>query len=1094
MTPPSAAGEDFRNRDLSRMNFGGKDLSNAQMQGATLLGTVFNGARLADANLTGAIMGRGTDFTGCDLSTTEFGDKPQFGDNPYYLTRFVGATIPYGTLGRQWRYLDLTDAVIPGLPNDLAGIAVTHCNLGGVDFSRRILTNACFSGTALAGADFRGADLTGASFTSDGPKCDLTGARFEDAAVNSVTFSGCNLAGVSFAGRKLSSVTFSNCDLTGANFAGATMRLVQFPNCDLTEANFAGIDFQSDDQNDKRGDFLRCNMTRADFTGAKLRSRVLFSGTLAGCKFDNVDLNSSHVVIQGCSGTRLDPVSFRGATLTAMWLLLANTKGLPGVDLTGATIADLATFKQNLKGLNLQNAVLTGMNLSGADLRGTDLTGATLAGVNLTDANLGGAVMYGVTSLYEMFRLRDPAECQKFIAGLKSLKVDGDVGKIFAARGYPLSAVTTKIRPDGPDRWSVVDSARTAEKKIYQAAIITVENLNGQKVSFVTVTKSDRIPRFDNATLTGAKLSPNNGERTVLRGATFTRATLIGADFTNADLGPADPSDDATAATFDHATMDTVEMKQAILTAAQLTMAKLHGANLVGAQLRKANLNAASLGNLEVTFSVPSDSPHFETLLAALQTNNPYGVAEVFATYGHPLPADVEITSPLAQRWALSHPQNQDSYRIVAATTTTGETSLLVGLPAVPATLTGAYMPDAVLTNANLMGVPASKAQLYGQVKFDGAYLDGCNLAEANLSGSALGVKVLRGVVLSSANMINATLDGVEDAQRLDLSYASLQGAVFTKSQLAGAVLACAAVSVPLVGDHCGTFLAEVSDTRLGPIVAELQRGSDPKFSITLAPGPPGTPSCDDCVAYLSQPQPDMSRIAALFKRAGVELSSAATVAPVETKPGLTWQLTDPSSPAGNFNIWRGLSKAGDPAVLARPSIPSLEAFFATTSNMGELLRQATLSRVVNADGAVVPDSWLIDNDSEDQDNTQLGYAKILVRRVSGSLLFYGTSLRIERVTEDNRIEVVPTRLAATALDGVMDGTGCLKDDTTCPNGGTLKANREKKVPWEVMLRAPTPPKPPTCIPTASQYCPPLAPSAYLDDVVEATGLGQQLG
>lgn len=141
--------------DLSGMNLAGKDLRGAILTNTTLTGTVFKGVTSMDgANLTGATMGNGTDFSGCDLSKTIFGPKPNFGSNPSKPTKFIGATIPYQTLGTTWSCVDLTNATITGLPQDLSQLTVMQANLTGIDLSGKTLKNAHFYHVTLQGAHF----------------------------------------------------------------------------------------------------------------------------------------------------------------------------------------------------------------------------------------------------------------------------------------------------------------------------------------------------------------------------------------------------------------------------------------------------------------------------------------------------------------------------------------------------------------------------------------------------------------------------------------------------------------------------------------------------------------------------------------------------------------------------------------------------------------------------------------------------------------------------------------------------------------------------------------------------------------------------
>ncbi len=118
------------------------------------------------------------------------------------------------------------------------------------------------------------------------------------------------------------------------------------------------------------------------------------------------------------------------------------------------------------------------------------------------------------------------------------------------------------------------------------------------------------------------------------------------------------------------------------------------------------------------------------------------------------------------------------------------------------------------------------------------------------------------------------------------------------------------------------------------------------------------------------------------------------------------------------------------------------------------------------------------------EDNPQLGYMTyVVLQEQDASLSFYGTSLRIERLGDDDRKEIRivtydPTILCKTGGDKQQkcneDGTGSFfGPDTICPNTHKFSTNRGNNRPWTHMLRAPQLPKPPECVPSPFKPCPP---------------------
>ena len=138
---------------------------------------------------------------------------------------------------------------------------------------------------------------------------------------------------------------------------------------------------------------------------------------------------------------------------------------------------------------------------------------------------------------------------------------------------------------------------------------------------------------------------------------------------------------------------------------------------------------------------------------------------------------------------------------------------------------------------------------------------------------------------------------------------------------------------------------------------------------------------------------------------------------------------------------------------------------------------------------APAENQWQIDNDSENPSNLQLGYATLHVTQEDdGSLTFYGTTLRIEQLGDQNKLEIRIMTFDATILCPSSNGDQQCHDDgsgsffgpaTICPNNRTLAQNQNSKdpVPWAQMLRASAPPAPPTCVPSPYGDCPQVSAS-----------------
>lgn len=990
---PALDGEppyDLRGRDLSGMKFAGADLTAAKLQDTTLLGASFVGVTsMAGADLTGATIGNGTDFSGCDLTTTQFGPAPKFGSDAARRTRFTGATIPYRTLGDTWGPIDLTRATIVDWPDDIRALTAGRTVLTGVSFAGQNLAGARFNGATLRDADFRHAVL---SAGAPGRAAEFTTAG-----------------------------DGTTCDLTGATFAGARVDRVTFTGCTLS---------------------------RADFTGATLEQTHFGTSRLDGARFDHTDMTKTAFAVNHVFST--DPAnrtSFRGATVNVIATIFTTWTCL---DLTDVTITDLRTAIDSgaLRTLKAQNAILTGMDLSGADLSRADLTGADLTAVDLRGATLDGAVLRGVKGTAELFRVDDRPGDPEYSAFFSALKRNAaaKVAAVFAAHGHPLTTDHCTVETNRPDLWWWVADSQAG----YTVAARTVEGVRS-----LVVLDAGRATRFDGASLAGADLSPDGANGTVLRGATFTNAVLDRADLTRADLSRINPYRSETAAQFIGARMRHAGLARAALDGAKLGSAALHGANLIGASLKDADLTGARLGTLSELFRlVKADTGNYIALLAALKAGDVSGAALVFAACGHPIPSGpaVTITTAVPERnWSIGDGSGSATYTVLRWSASDGATFLIASGPAVAADLSGAYLPNAVLTDANLSGVTAERVQLYGnRVRFDGAILDHADFAHANLANSSIGVTALYGVNLSAANLIGCTVTGADLTHGVNLSQANLHGTDFTGSRLDGAKLQSAAVSVSLAAGIAGTYLFTVAPSP--DVLAELTAAAEP---VTVAAG---DPAVDDCAALLRDHE--IAQVRTLFGGKGVNLSASATIQ--QTADSEAWRIVD-MGPSAEYRVWRGVDEDDEEAVLVAPSAPRLEKAFRDSGAAGALRLQFTVSTL-----GLAANQWRLDNDSDNPANLQLGYATLFVTRTAEGLLFYGTTLRIVRMGDGNTSQIVPCAFEPTRL-----GSGaCLGPATICPNGQTLEINKKQGVPLEKMLRMLEPVTPPTCVPSSRGWCP----------------------
>lgn len=297
----------FDNVDLSNIDFSGADLSGVNLSlcrsvagakfiGANLSGTNFKGlADFTNTDFTGAIM-KGTLFYNSNLSPAKFADVTQFADTQDARTEFVRCTIPYNVLKLNWNYLNMTSAVVTGMPKDMqrftaqnaiiADFSFISTNLKNANFTNAILPGCSFAECGLPLANFRGAQLQGRDRF---PAC-----AFSRADLMNVDFTEANLTGTNFTGAYfwgtgakvtnaiLIRAIFSNAYLAGVDFSGVAEKQCQgaiFDYSCLVNAKFMGTNVGK--LEGQSASFVRACLQGVDFTGASLDAANFTSAAVA---------------------------------------------------------------------------------------------------------------------------------------------------------------------------------------------------------------------------------------------------------------------------------------------------------------------------------------------------------------------------------------------------------------------------------------------------------------------------------------------------------------------------------------------------------------------------------------------------------------------------------------------------------------------------------------------------------------------------------------------------------------------------------------------------------------------------------------------
>ena len=518
-------------------------------------------------------------------------------------------------------------------------------------------------------------------------------------------------------------------------------------------------------------------------------------------------------------------------------------------------------------------------------------------------------------------------------------------------------------------------------------------------------------------------------------------------------------------AVFDYAVLDSVNLNDSDLTKASFKQASMHGTILSNATLKNANMSGAQLGTLNRIFTLATS---FQKDLDA-GPNVGAALRDQFTQHGITLSATASLNTLAAGRtWQLNDAGNKIIYTVRMETQFDSTQVLAVYKPATSASLVNAYMPDAILTGANLFGITANNIQFYGSnAKIDGsAILEEAKLNSSNLSTVNFTQAQLMGANLSNCHLFNARFNKANltpsaAGGSADLSNSNLQGVDFTDAQLYGANLtnAAVAINVPTKANpkQGGVYLFSLpynGDTNtLQQYITELNEAAR-VFSLN--------PDGDDATLqkYLTALKGnDLTPLKVPFLKQRFTLSSDAKIETVEV--GAVWQILDTTA---TYTLWTDVDENEKTELYAAPSLTKMRAAF-KRSNM--TLRWQASASIDNAG-----QQWLLDNDSENPQNFSTGYVRFVLK-LNGNLLdLYGTALRIVRLGDQSHEEFDTETCQVTLLSQAN-----MNADTVCPNGATLSVNQSRSgETWnDKWMHASAPPQPPACVPTDFQWCPPPA-------------------
>ena len=706
--------------------------------------------------------------------------------------------------------------------------------------------------------------------------------------------------------------------------------------------------------------------------------------------------------------------------LNDIWTWLFDLDGRPsgGGDFFDVTIITPGLYQmagsQVWPNLDFSFVDLTGQDFSGSyQFQNCKFQHAVLAGVNLTGANLSSANFSDANLSGAIFTRSTIVGADFTRCNLMGAITDNDT--FFAptqSASFNLSSATLPFYLIG-NHWQYL--------KLWNATVVGIPS---------SLSSSDNPLQA-----TGAQLSGMNKN-----------------DFTNLDLKYA---------VLDYADVDGLELTGADLSNASLVQSSLHGANLGGATLLNTKMNGAQLGALGYLFTVPL------SIAPKLDAGDVSALTDDFSNVGITLSSSAKLTTIVTdQLWELDDVGNDITYTI--RLDGPNAANFTVYKPAAAANLVNAYMPNAVLTGANLYAVLANGIQFYGSAaKIDSsAILELAELNDSNLSSLDLTQAQLMGANLSGSYLFNARFNGANltnsaNGSATNLSDANLQGADFTGAQLAGANLKNAAVAIKVATkmnpNQGGVYLFSLpypGDTNtVQQYIAELNEAAVTYFSLNPNGNSTGYQTY---VSALESKQIGPLKKPFLTHSPPITLSNNAQINDVEL--GSVWQIIDMDR---SYTLWT--DQVGEQMQLfAQSSLTITPPAF----HQNGITLRSQASVTLNTPNQ----QWLLDNDSENPQNFSTGYMSFLLR-VNGSVLdVYGTAIRIVRLGDKNQQEFDTEPCNVTVL-GVTNMSGA----TICPNGISLSVNQSSSGEnWDdLWLRASLPPKPPYCVPNGNSYCDP---------------------
>lgn len=319
-----------------------------------------------------------------------------------------------------------------------------------------------------------------------------------------------------------------------------------------------------------------------------LRSVSCRGSDFSGSRLSEVDM----------SDATLTDVAFQNATLQDVDLSEAR---LGDADFKNATLRDVNLSGTDLRDTDFKNATLRDVNLSGASLKNSDLSEATLQNVNLWRGDLTNADCIEAVLDTISFTPPQPIPIDEIdLSGSRFEQI------IDYDSEYPLSPLTEqgfaefKAKVSGADLTNIdlTNADFSAIGHEFKHVDLTGANLSKAELppQLPDVGEFQPQPTLEKANLSHVELDGWSLEGIQLKEANLTNASLREVDLSGADLTDAD----LTHANLAHATLTDAVLTNTTLDA-EFRFANLSGAILENADLSNANLSGATLKDADLT-------------------------------------------------------------------------------------------------------------------------------------------------------------------------------------------------------------------------------------------------------------------------------------------------------------------------------------------------------------------------------------------------------------------------------------------------------------------------------------------------------------